>query len=93
MTSGESARPNYVAVWGWLVMLLIVSVVTAYLPLPHTAVLLVIFGAAVAKALLVAANYMHIRFEKWLIYAIAITPVVLFIGLTLVLMPDIVFSR
>ncbi len=46
-----------------------------------------------AKALLVAANYMHLRFEPRLIYAIAIAPIVLFLGLTLALVPDIVFGH
>ena len=86
-------HPNYVAVWGWLVGLLIVGVASASLPFPKAASLVVIFGAAVAKAVLVAANFMHLRFEPRLIYAIALAPLVLFVGLTLVLLPDIVFSR
>jgi len=93
MASGERIHPNYVAVWGWLVGLLVVGVLSAILPFPKAASLVVIFGAAVAKALLVAANYMHLRFEPGLIYAIAISPIVLFVVLTLALVPDIVFGR
>jgi len=36
---------------------------------------------------------MHLRFEPRLIYAIAITPIVLFVALTLALVRDIVFGR
>ncbi len=93
MATGERVHPNYVAVWGWLVALLIVGVGSASLPFPKAASLVVIFGAAVAKALLVAANYMHLRFEPRLIYAIAIAPIVLFVSLTLLLVPDIVFGH
>lgn len=93
MATGERVHPNYVAVWGWLVGLLIVGVLSATLPFPKAASLVIIFGAALAKALLVAANYMHLRFEPRLIYAIAITPIVLFLVLTLALVPDIVFGR
>ncbi len=93
MASGERIHPNYVAVWGWLVGLLAVGVLSAILPFPKAGSLVVIFGAAVAKALLVAANYMHLRFEPGLIYAIALSPIVLFVILTLVLVPDIVFGR
>jgi len=93
MAPGERVHPNYIAVWGWLVGLLIVGVLSATLPFPKAASLVIIFGAALAKALLVAGNYMHLRFEPRLIYAIAITPVVLFVLLTFVLIPDIVFKR
>ena len=93
MAPDERVHPNYVAVWGWLVGLLVVGVVSASLPFPKAASLVVIFGAALAKALLVAANYMHLRFEPRLIYAIALAPIVLFVGLTLALVPDIVFGR
>jgi caa(3)-type oxidase subunit IV len=93
MTNAEHARPNYVAVWAWLVLLLIVSVAAAYLPFPQAATISVIFAVAVAKAVLVAANYMHLRFEQRLIRAIAVAPVLLFLVLTLALLPDIVFNR
>lgn len=93
MTHSKHSRPNYVAVWVWLVFLLIVSVAAAYLPFPHVATVSVIFAVAVAKALLVAANYMHLRFEERLIRTIAIVPVVLFLILTLTLIPDIVYNR
>jgi caa(3)-type oxidase subunit IV len=93
MLTGERIHPNYVAVWGWLVLLLMVGVASASLPLPKAASLVVIFGAALAKALLVAANYMHLRFEPRLIYAIAIAPILLFLCLVMALVPDIVFGR
>ena len=93
MAPDERVHRNYVAVWGWLVGLLVVGVVSASPPFPKAASLVVIFGAALAKALLVAANYMHLRFEPRLIYAIALAPIVLFVGLTLALLPDIVFGR
>jgi caa(3)-type oxidase subunit IV len=93
MTHSTHPRPNYVAVWAWLVFLLIVSVAAVYLPFPQAATVLIIFTIAVAKALLVAANYMHLRFEERLIRIIAIVPVVLFLILTLTLIPDIVYNR
>lgn len=93
MTHPKQTRPNYVAVWAWLVVLLMVSLAAAYLPFPQAATISVIFTVAVVKALLVAANFMHLRFEQRLIRAIAIVPVLLFLALTLALMPDIVFNR
>jgi cytochrome c oxidase subunit IV len=70
-----------------------VGVLSAYLPFPKAASLVAIFGAVLAKALLVAANDMHLRFDSRLIYAIAMTPLILFACLTLALVPDIVFGR
>ncbi len=92
MTSGR-IRPNYVAVWVWLVVLMIAGVVASYLPLSRSAVVTLIFVVAAMKALLVVLNYMHLRFENVLIYAIAIVPVVLVLGLMLLLFPDFVFRH
>ena len=40
-----------------------------------------------------ALNYMHLKFETGLIYAIAIVPIVLVLAMTLILFPDFVFRR
>jgi caa(3)-type oxidase subunit IV len=93
MTDAKHLRPNYVAVWAWLVFLLIISLAAVYLPFSQTATITMIFVVAAVKAFLVAANYMHLRFEKRLIHAIAIVPVILFIILTIALMPDIVYHQ
>jgi caa(3)-type oxidase subunit IV len=93
MTHSEHARPNYVAVWGWLVFLLVISLAAVYLPFSQAATITMIFVVAFAKAVLVVANFMHLRFEQRLIRTIAIVPVVLFIILTIALLPDIVYNR
>lgn len=85
----ERVHPNYVAVWVWLVGLLIVSVGVTSLPIPAWVILFVIFAVAVVKALLVALNYMHLKFEQLLIYAMAIVPILIFFVLWVVLYPDI----
>lgn len=92
MTSGR-VRPNYVAVWVWLVVLMIAGVVASSLPLGKNAVIVLIFAVAATKALLVALYYMHLRFESGLIYAMAIVPLVLVLGLMLLLFPDFVFRH
>ncbi len=93
MTGAVASRPNYVAIYLWLVGLLAVSLLTVYLPFPQGVTVTIIFLIAAAKAILVAAYFMHMRFEKWLIHAIIITPVVLFIIMTLTLIPDIGLNR
>ncbi len=89
----HAVRPNYVAVWGWLVALLAVGLATSLLPGGRGPAVALIFATAAAKAILVALNYMHLRFEPRLIYAIAIIPVLFVLGLMLALFPDFVFHR
>ncbi|MBI4414101.1 MAG: cytochrome C oxidase subunit IV family protein [candidate division NC10 bacterium] len=85
----ERVHPNYVAVWLWLVGLLIASVVISYLPISRGVAVFLIFVAAFVKAVLVALDYMHLRFERPLIYAMAIIPLAIFFVLWIVLYPDI----
>ncbi len=87
--AGEKAHPNYVAVWFWLVGLMVASVSISLLPLSESATVVVIFTIAAVKAVLVALNFMHLRFERLLIYSLAIVPLLLFFILTAVLFPDI----
>lgn len=84
-------RPNYLAIWGWLMALAILSIFLSRMPLAKWAIVALIFVFAAAKALLVALNYMHLKYERLLIYGIALIPVVLAVGLMLVLFPDMVF--
>jgi len=85
----ERVHPNYVAVWLWLVGLLIASVGISYLPISRGVAVFLIFVAAFVKAVLVALEYMHLRFERPLIYAMAIIPLAIFFVLWIVLYPDI----
>jgi caa(3)-type oxidase subunit IV len=91
--SEASRFPSYVAIWSWLVALLAVGLVCAYLPFGKAMAIFLIFTVAVAKAFLVGRHYMHLRSESLLIYAIAGIPVLLLVGLVLTLVPDIVFRR
>jgi len=85
---GERTHPNYVLVWYWLLGLALASVLVSALPLSHMFTIVLVFTAAMVKALLVALYYMHLRFERWLIYALALMPLVLFGILLLVLLPE-----
>ncbi len=91
--ASHGARPNYVAIWGWLVALMIAGLAASLLPGARGLAVALIFATAVAKALLVALNYMHLKFEPRLIYAIAIVPVLFVLVLMVALFPDFVFHR
>jgi caa(3)-type oxidase subunit IV len=90
VTSGAT-RPNYTAVWIWLLALFCVGLGASLFPGGRAVALVVIFATALAKALLVALNFMHLRFEGGLIYAIALIPLVFAAILAVALFPDFVW--
>ena len=59
-------HPNYVKIWYWLLVLLAISVAGPMLEIPALTIITA-FGIAVVKAFLVAANFMHLKFEKQII--------------------------
>ena len=86
----EKNRPNYFLVWVCLVVLVIVSIAASSV-LPKRVAVSLIFSVATIKALLVALNYMHLKYEKRIFYAFAIAPLVIVIILMFALFPDFVF--
>ena len=85
----ERIHPNYVLVWYWLLGLALASVLVSALPLSHTFTVVLVFAAATVKAVLIVLYYMHLRSERWLIYALVLVPLALFGILLLVLLPEI----
>jgi caa(3)-type oxidase subunit IV len=77
-------------IWYWLMALVMLSV-GASMVLPKAEALMLIFTVAVIKALLVARNYMHLKHEKALIYAIALVPIAFVIIFLFGLFPDFVY--
>ncbi|HET8562338.1 MAG TPA: cytochrome C oxidase subunit IV family protein, partial [Candidatus Binatia bacterium] len=71
MSNGDTR--HYFVIWIWLCSLVIVSIAATSL-LPKFQALVLIFAVAWIKALLVARNYMHLKHEKPLIYALALVP-------------------
>jgi caa(3)-type oxidase subunit IV len=81
---------HYLIIWAWLLALVIVSV-AATSALPKLQAMLLIFSVAVIKALLVARNYMHLRNEKAIIYAMVLVPLAFVLILLFGLFPDFVY--
>lgn len=90
MTSGK-AHPNYTAVWLWLLGLMGLGVAASFLPGGRTLAVLVIFATACAKAILVALNFMHLRFEPAVIYPLVLIPLLFLLVLAAALFPDFVW--
>ncbi|MGZ8444210.1 MAG: cytochrome C oxidase subunit IV family protein [Candidatus Binatia bacterium] len=77
-------------IWYWLMALVILSVSASFV-LPKAEALLLIFTVAVIKALLVARNYMHLKHESAIIYAIALVPLAFVIIFLMGMFPDFVY--
>jgi caa(3)-type oxidase subunit IV len=81
---------HYLIIWSWLMALVIASVAASFV-LPKTQALALIFIIAIVKALLVTRNYMHLKNEKPIIYAIALVPLAFIVIFLFGLFPDFVY--
>ena len=88
----DAHRPNYFAIWLWLIGLVFLSISASFF-LPKGAAILLIFLVALIKAVLVLLNYMHLKFEKPLFYALVIVPLLIVAVLVFALFPDFVFHH
>jgi len=86
------SHPNYMAIFWWLLVLTIAELIAATMHVgpayPHVAKVLILVALALSKAALVAAYFMHLRFEKTTLSAIAMTPLILCVFLLFMLIPD-----
>ena len=86
-------KVNYVAIFGLLVALTIVTVIVAFVHIRSELIkVLVALTIAAIKASFVALYFMHLKFEGKLIYLILLIPVFLCIVLVIALIPDIVHA-
>ena len=74
--SEAHAHPNYIKIWYWLLVLLAISVAGPMLEIPAITIITA-FGIATVKAYLVAANFMHLKFEKKIIWFLLILSICL----------------
>jgi len=91
MSETEAAvhkHPNYVGVFWSLFVLTIVEIVTANLHIPKFVIVLSLVILAIIKATLVALFYMHLKFEKFVIYIIVLFPLLLAVILTVMILSD-----
>jgi caa(3)-type oxidase subunit IV len=90
MAVSSGRHPPYVLIWSVLVAALLVSVVMGGMRLPVVTVVL-IFSVAVIKAYLVAAYYMHVKFEPFFVGLIVAAGLACLYFLFFGLVPDIVY--
>jgi cytochrome c oxidase subunit 4 len=82
-------EPNYMGVFWWLLALTVLELGVIYVPIHRMGILALLVALAIAKAVLVALYFMHLKFERRTLAFIALSPFVLCLFLILMLMPDI----
>ena len=87
-TQAVHKQPNYAGVFWSLLILTIFEIITANLPLVKPVIVVSLVLLAITKALLVALFYMHLKFEKYVIYIIATFPLFLAVFLTVMVLCD-----
>jgi cytochrome c oxidase subunit 4 len=86
-TDGHS-HPNYMAIFWWLAALTVIELGVVFLPFGKMINGTMLCALALGKAALVAAYFMHLKFEFRSLTLIAFTPLVIAVLLIFVLMPD-----
>ena len=81
-------QPNYAAIFWALFILTIFELITANLPLAKPVIIIALVLFAIVKASLVALFYMHLKFEKWVIYFIVLFPLSLAVFLVVMVLAD-----
>jgi len=88
MATSAHKHPNYMAIFWWLAILTVVELAVVFMPLSKITIGVLLCALALAKAALVAAYFMHLKFETKTLTWIAFTPLALAIMLMFILMPD-----
>jgi cytochrome c oxidase subunit 4 len=86
--SAEHGSPNYWLIWLYLSILTVIEIAVIFAPVARFLIVIALISLALAKATLVAAYFMHLRFEVRTLALIALTPLVLGALLIFILLPD-----
>lgn len=84
----DHAEPNYWGVWLALLILTIIELAVARAPVPKFIMVFSLCALALTKAALVAAYFMHLKFEKYALVLIVLSPLLLSAILYVGLVPD-----
>lgn len=87
MSEQGNIRPMYF-VWGWLLALTLIEVFLAYVQLNLHVMLVSLLGLSIAKAGLIIAYFMHMKFERRNLVLTIIPAMVACILLLNVIFPD-----
>ena len=84
----DHAEPNYWGVWLALLVLTLIELAVAKAPVPKFIMVFALCALALTKAALVAAYFMHLKFERSALILIVLSPLLLSAILYVGLVPD-----
>ncbi|HEX9426370.1 MAG TPA: cytochrome C oxidase subunit IV family protein [Candidatus Polarisedimenticolia bacterium] len=84
----DHAEPNYWGVWLALLILTILELGVTRLPVPKFIEIFALCALALTKAAMVAAYFMHLKFERGALILIVMSPLLLSAILYIGLVPD-----
>ncbi len=93
MTETQATRPDYIKIFVFLAVLTAIEVSAAFLISTQALRIVFLLLLAVSKAGLVAAYYMHLRFDKNAFRVIALGPLILVALLTTMLLLERTLPR
>src|SRR5436190_11526878 len=68
---------TYMMTWFWLLVMTMLALGLGYAPIPERVKALLLVGTTLAKILLIAAVFMHLRYERINLVMITIVPLIL----------------
>ena len=89
--AAEHKHPNYMAIFWLLAVLTVVEIAVVFLPFGKVVNGTMLCALALTKAALVAAYFMHLKFETRTLALIAVTPLTIATLLVFVILPDAFF--
>ena len=87
--SAEHHEPNYLIVFFALAALTALEVAIVFVPISKLIIGVALVALALVKAVLVALYFMHLRYEKFGLSLIALTPLLICTLLIFGLLPDL----
>ena len=75
--SGEIHYRQYAVTWGWLLVMTLLALGLGYAPLPEGIKATLLVGITLAKIVLIASIFMHLRFEKMNLVMLTFSPLIL----------------
>lgn len=83
----HSYKPYFV-IWGWLLVMTVLALMAGELMTTGTLKALVLVGTTLAKVILIAAFFMHLRTERLNLIMITFIPIILALIMFFFMSPD-----
>ena len=88
MSSDAHVKTNYFTIIVWLTVLTVLEIGVTFLHMNRMLLGVLLVGMALGKAAMVAAYFMHLKFETRTLSLIAVTPLLICTLLIFMMLPD-----